>query len=98
MSTLPLRSRSPSGEERPGPKLFEIVRGEASAAGPKEMAVAAAAGEATVRQAIVRDEIRRSVRMFPRDEARVERSMLGGKAGIWSAVLSPCTAAKFDAD
>lgn len=36
------------------PKLFEIVRGEASAVGPKEMAMAAAAGEVTVREAIVR--------------------------------------------
>ena len=107
------------------PKLFEIVRGEASAIGPKEMAMAAAAGEATVRDAIiraarylgigaanlvtalhpelvvigggvaaigdlltstVRDEIRRRVRMFPPDDVRVERSMLGDKTGIWGGI------------
>jgi glucokinase len=107
------------------PKLFEIVRGEASAIGPKEMAIAAAAGEATVRDAIVRaarylgigaanlvtalhpemvvlgggvaaigdlltdtvrDEIRQRVRMFPPDDVRVERSMLGDKAGIWGGI------------
>ena len=107
------------------PKLFEIVRGEASAIGPKEMARAAAAGEVTVRDAIVRaarylgigaanlvtalhpelvvlgggvaavgdlltdtvrDEIRRRVRMFPPDDVRVERSMLGDKAGIWGGI------------
>ena len=106
-------------------KLFEIVRGDASAIGPKEMAMAAAAGEATVREAIVRaarylgigaanlvtalhpelvvlgggvaaigdlltetvrDEIRRRVRMFPPDDVRVERSMLGDKAGIWGGI------------
>jgi glucokinase len=107
------------------PKLFEIARGEASAIGPKEMAMAAAAGEATVRDAIVRaarylgigaanlvtalhpelvvlgggvaaigdlltdtvrDEIRQRVRMFPPDDVRVERSMLGDKAGIWGGI------------
>ena len=107
------------------PKLFEIVRGDASAIGPKEMAMAAAAGEATVREAIVRaarylgigaanlvtalhpelvvlgggvaaigdlltetvrDEIRCRVRMFPPDDVRVERSMLGEKAGIWGGI------------
>jgi glucokinase len=36
------------------PKLFEITGGEASAVGPAEMEQAAAAGEATVREAIVR--------------------------------------------
>jgi len=36
------------------PKLFEITDGEASAVGPAEMAQAAAAGEATVREAILR--------------------------------------------
>ena len=36
------------------PKLFEIVRGDPAAVGPKEMAMAAAEGEATVRDAIVR--------------------------------------------
>ena len=36
------------------PKLFEITGGEASAVGPAEMAQAAAAGEPTVREAILR--------------------------------------------
>jgi glucokinase len=107
------------------PKLFDIVGGEASAIGPKEMAMAAVAGEVTVRDAIVRaarylgigaanlvtalhpelvvlgggvaaigdlltdtvrDEIRQRVRMFPPDDVRVERSMLGDKAGIWGGI------------
>jgi glucokinase len=107
------------------PRLFEIVRGEASSVGPREMAMAADAGEATVREAIVRaarylgigaanlvtalhpelvvlgggvaaigdlltdsvrDEIRARVRMFPADDVRVERSMLGDKAGIWGGI------------
>jgi len=36
------------------PRLHEIARGEASAVGPKEMAIAAAAGDNNVREAIVR--------------------------------------------
>jgi glucokinase len=34
----------------------------------------------------VRDEIRQRVRMFPPDDVRVERSMLGDKAGIWGGI------------
>jgi glucokinase len=107
------------------PRLFEIVRGEASSVGPKEMAMAATAGDVTVRDAIiraarylgigaanlvtalhpelivlgggvaaigdllldtVRDEIRSRVRMFSPDDVRVERSLLGDKAGIWGGI------------
>jgi glucokinase len=107
------------------PKLFEIVGGDAAAIGPKEMALAAEGGEATVRDAIVRaarylgigaanlvtalhpelvvlgggvaaigdlllntvrDEISQRVRMFPPDDVRVERSLLGDKAGIWGGI------------
>ncbi len=107
------------------PRLFEIVGGDAAAIGPKEMALAAEQGEATVRDAIVRaarylgigaanlvtalhpqlvvlgggvaaigdllvntvrDEICQRVRMFPPDDVRVERSLLGDKAGIWGGI------------
>jgi glucokinase len=34
----------------------------------------------------VRDEIRERVRMFPADGIRVERSLLGDKAGLWGGI------------
>ena len=107
------------------PRLHELVGGEASAVGPKEMAAAAAAGDNNVREAIVRAarylgigasnlvtalhpqmivlaggvaaigdllietiraEIRERVRMFPPDDVRVERSMLGDQAGVLGGI------------
>ncbi|HKW96664.1 MAG TPA: ROK family protein [Bryobacteraceae bacterium] len=107
------------------PRLHELVGGEASAVGPKEMAAAAAAGDNNVREAIVRAArylgigasnlvtalhpqmivlaggvaaigdllietvragIRERVRMFPPDDVRVERSMLGDQAGVLGGI------------
>ena len=107
------------------PKLFEIAGGNAAAVGPGEMARAAAAGDTSIRDAIlraarylgigaanlvtsldlelivlgggvaaigdlltaaVRAEICQRVRMFPVDGIRVERSLLGDKAGVWGGI------------
>jgi glucokinase len=112
------------------PKLHELVRGDAGAVTPREMRLAAEAGEETVRDAIakaaeylgigaanlvaalhpelivlgggvaelgpmlidgVRETIRRRVRMFPPDDVRVERSLLGDSAGVMGGVaLAVC--------
>lgn len=107
------------------PKLWELSKGEASAVNPKLMMQAADAGDANVRDAILRAlrylgigaanmvvalhpelivygggmaaigpiltetvkaVILDRVRMFPADDVRVERSLLGDKAGILGGV------------
>jgi glucokinase len=107
------------------PKLHELVAGDAGRVTPKEMAMAAAAGDERVREAILRaaeflgigvanvvvvlhpelivlgggvaemgalllDRVRQVVRervgMFPTDGVRVERSLLGERAGVLGAL------------
>jgi glucokinase len=112
------------------PKLHELVRGDAGAVTPREMRLAAEAGELTVRDAIeraaeylgigasnliaalhpelivfgggvselgpmlingIKETIRRRVRMFPPDDVRVERSLLGDRAGVMGGIaLAVC--------
>ena len=107
------------------PKLHELVAGDAGKITPKEMAVAADAGDDAVREGIlraaeflgigvanviavlypdlvvlgggvaemgpilldhVRSVVRRRIGMFPVEDLRVERSLLGEKAGLLGAI------------
>lgn len=107
------------------PKLHELVRGDPGAVTPREMALAAAAGDAAVAEALVRaaeyigigvanvvivlhpdlvvlgggvaeigpllfdtvrETVRRRVGMFPVDDLRIEKSLLGDKAGALGGI------------
>ena len=107
------------------PKLHELVAGDPGAVTPREMALAAAAGDDAVREALiraaeyigigvanvvtalhpdlvvfgggvaeigpllfdtVRETVRRRVGMFPTDDLRIEKSLLGDKAGALGGI------------
>jgi len=107
------------------PRLHELVGGDPGAVTPREMALAAAAGDDAVREALVRaaeyigigvanaivalhpdlvvlgggvaeigpllfdtvrDAMRRRVGMFPTDGVRIEKSLLGDKAGALGGI------------
>ena len=107
------------------PKLHELVQGDPGAVTPREMALAAAAGDDAVREALiraaeyigigvanvvtvlhpdlvvlgggvaeigpllfdtVRETVRRRVGMFPTDDLRIEKSLLGDKAGALGGI------------
>jgi glucokinase len=107
------------------PKLHELVRGDPGAVTPREMALAAAAGDDAVREALiraaeyigigvanvvvalhpdlvvfgggvaeigpllfdtVRETVHRRVGMFPTDDLRIEKSLLGDKAGALGGI------------
>ena len=107
------------------PRLHELVGGDPGAVTPREMALAAAAGDEAVREALiraaeylgigvanvvtvlhpdlvvlggglaeigpllfdtVRETVRRRVCMFPVDNVRIEKSLLGDKAGALGGI------------
>ncbi len=107
------------------PRLHELVRGDPGAVTPREMALAAAAGDTAVAEALVRaaeyigigvanvvtvlhpdlvvlgggvaeigpllfdpvrETVRRRVGMFPVDDLRIEKSLLGDKAGALGGI------------
>jgi glucokinase len=107
------------------PKLHELVRGDPGAVTPREMALAAAAGDDAVAEALVRaaeyigigvanvvtvlhpdlvvlgggvaeigpllfdtvrETVHRRVGMFPVDDLRIEKSLLGDKAGALGGI------------
>lgn len=107
------------------PRLHELVSGAPGAVTPREMALAAAAGDDAVREALVRaagyigigvanvvvvlhpdlvvlgggvaeigpllfdtvrETVRRRVGMFPTDDLRIEKSLLGDKAGALGGI------------